>query len=177
MIDFNQQHRISAEVYHSTNSQIHLDKTDIEKLKDQALLNPRKRVRLCSHKTPKELVHEMFIVHPQNAYVRPHKHLEKIESMIVLQGAVDYITFDDQGGISNKISMGEFSSGKIFYNSLRTEIYHTLLIRSEWLVFLEVTQGPFYKKDAIFAEWSPLDSDTQEVEAFVRKIKNDVGYE
>ena len=56
MVDFNQQHRISPEVYHSTNAKIHLANKDIEKLKNQALLNSRKRIRFCSHETSKELV-------------------------------------------------------------------------------------------------------------------------
>ena len=174
MVDFTQQNQISPEVLHSVSSQIHLEMNDIENLKKLAQLNSRKRVRFCSHHTGDEPVHEMFIVHPQAAYVRPHKHLGKIESMSVLQGEVDFITFDDQGEVTSKISMGAFTSGKSFYNSLRTDIYHTLLIRSEWLVFLEVTKGPFRKEDTVFAEWSPVDEDIQKVKTFVNEINKKV---
>jgi len=174
MLDFNQQNQVSPEVYHSVSPQILLEKADIEKLKELALLTPRERVRFCSHKTSKETTQEMFIVHPQAAYVRPHKHLNKIESMMVLQGEVDYVTFDNEGNVTDTISMGDFSSGKTFYNSLRTEIYHSLLIRSEWLVFLEVTQGPFNREDSVFAEWSPVDDDKQAVETFVNKINKEI---
>ena len=45
----------------------------------------------------------MFIVHPKGAYVRPHKHLDRIESMLVIDGEVDYIMFDDNGKIDNAI--------------------------------------------------------------------------
>jgi cupin fold WbuC family metalloprotein len=174
MLDFGQQNHVSPEVYHAVNPQIHLEMADIEKLKELALLNPRERIRFCSHKTSEETTQEMFIVHPQGAYVRPHKHLNKIESMMVLQGEVDYVTFDDEGKVTNKISMGDFSSGKTFYNSLRTDIYHSLLIRSEWLVFLEVTQGPFIRENSVFAEWSPVDDDKQAVENFVNKINKEI---
>ena len=177
MLDFNIQNQNAPEVYHSVGAQIYLDKTDIENLKGLALQNPRERARFCSHHTGEELVHEMFIIHPQDAYVRPHKHLRKIESMMVLQGEVDYVTFDENGGIRSKISMGDFSSGKIFYNSLRREIYHTLLIRSEWLVFLEVAQGPFKKEDTLFAEWSPAEEDSQGVKKFIRETDKAVQYE
>jgi cupin fold WbuC family metalloprotein len=172
MFDFSLQKQVSKEVYHSVSSQIRLEKMDIEELKSLALRSSRERVRLCSHQTPEEPVHEMFIVHPQNAYVRPHKHLRKIESMMVLQGEVEYITFDDQGKIDSKIPMGDFTSGKVFYNSLRAEIYHTILIHSEWLVFFEITQGPFLKTDSVFPEWSPVEDDFQGVEKFMHELNH-----
>jgi cupin fold WbuC family metalloprotein len=172
MIDFKVQNKVSPEVYHSEGTQINLDRSAIETLKNLAKKNPRQRIRFCSHQTSEELTHEMFIVHPKNAYVRPHKHLNKIESMMVLQGEVDYISFDEQGKIRDKILMGDFVSGKVFYNSIRTDIFHTLIIRSEWLVFLEITKGPFRKEDSAFADWSPCDDDITAVEAFLLKFNN-----
>jgi cupin fold WbuC family metalloprotein len=167
MFNFSKQNKTSPEVYHSKGTQVYLNRIDIENLKGLALSNARERVRLCSHHSGVEPVHEMFIVHPRGAYVRPHKHLKKIESMMVLQGEVDYVTFDEQGGIESKLSMGDYSSGKIFYNSLRGEIFHSLLIRSEWLVFLEITQGPFKREDTLYAEWSPPEEDSKEVNNFL----------
>ena len=177
MFDFGKQNHTSPEVYHSIGSQVCLNKIDIENLKGLALPNARKRVRFCSHHSVAEPVHEMFIIHPKGAYIRPHKHLKKIESMLVLQGEVDYVTFDEQGGINNKISMGHFSSGKIFYNSLRAEIFHSLLIKSDWLVFLEITQGPFNKEDTLFAEWSPAEEDSPGIKKFISETEKAIQYE
>ena len=156
MFDFSKQNRTSPEVYHSTDSQVCLNKIDIENLKGLAVPNARERVRLCSHHTAEELVHEMFIIHRKNTYVRPHKHLNKIESMMVLQGEVDYVTFDDQGCITGKISMGEFSSGKIFYNRLDIQSYHMLIMKSDFVVFHEVTNGPFNINKTIYPDWAPI---------------------
>ena len=116
----------------------------------------------------------MFIVHPKGAYVRPHKHINKIESMLVIDGEVDYIMFDDNGKVDNIVKMGDFDTKKPFYQTIRKDKFHTLIIQSEWLVFLEVTQGPFKKEDTIFADWSPIDGEKEEVIEFMEKVKKSI---
>ena len=171
MIDFENQNKESPEVYLSTEKTISLSSKEIQKIKQLAFNEPRKRVRFCSHSSPDESVHEMFIVHPEGAYIRPHMHKNKIESMLVLEGEVEYIIFDNSGNINNVIPLGNYHSGKCFYQSIRTNLYHTLLIRSEWLVFLEITKGPFKKEDTVMATWSPHEKDKQEVKQYISKLE------
>jgi cupin fold WbuC family metalloprotein len=173
-MDFLSQNKSGEEVYHSNKSFFSLKKNDIENLIELAKYTSRNRVRFCSHSSSSDNLHEMFIVHPKNAYVRPHKHLKKIESMIVLYGEVEYVVFDDEGRIENSISMGNFESTNPFYQTIREETYHSLIIKSDWLVFLEITNGPFYKKDTIFAEWSPIESELEEVKKYMNKINSEV---
>ena len=169
-MEFLTQNNINPEVYHSTENFFSLSKEDINKLINLAKKNPRNRVRYCSHSSSQDTLHEMFIVHPKDAYVRPHKHIDKIESMLVISGEVDYIMFDDNGNIDNVVKMGDFESTKPFYKTTRKDKFHTLMIKSEWLVFLEVTQGPFIKEDTIFAEWSPREDESNQVKKFLEKI-------
>ena len=169
-MDFLNQNKKNPEVYHSKESFFSLNKDDINKLINLAKKNPRNRVRYCSHSSSQDTLHEMFIVHPKDAYVRPHKHIDKIESMLVISGEVDYIMFDDNGNIDNVVKMGDFESTKPFYKTIRKDKFHTLMIKSEWLVFLEVTQGPFIKEDTIFAEWSPREDESNQVKKFLEKI-------
>ena len=51
--------------------------------------------------------------------------------------------------------MGDQYSGKIFYNKLDKPYYHMLIIRSDFLVFHEITTGPFAKNKTIFPDWAP----------------------
>ena len=102
---FNQKNRKNIEVYISDNSSFLLIKNDIDELLNIAKTTPRKRVRFCAHFSSNELVHEMFIVHPCGAYVRPHRHLNKIESMLVLKGKVDYVVFNGDGSIKKVIKI------------------------------------------------------------------------
>jgi cupin fold WbuC family metalloprotein len=147
----------SDEVLYPEEDVVFLRLAEIQELTRLAALNPRHRVRLCAHRSPKDPLHEMFIVHMRDCYVRPHKHLGKVESMVVLEGEVDVVLFNDDGSICRIISMGTQSSGKVFYQRLAEPIYHTLLIRSEFLVFHEITEGPFLRESTIFPEWAPIE--------------------
>ena len=162
--------RESAEVLYPEEDIVVVTKADLDELKQLALLNPRQRVRLCTHSSPNDRLHEMFIVHMQDCYVRPHKHLEKAESMAILEGEVDVVLFHDDGSILEVIQMGAPDSGKVFYHRQSESIYHTLIIRTEFLVFHEATEGPFMRKNTIFPEWAPAEQGTAS-NKFINKIK------
>ena len=174
MIDWTHQYFESDEVIYSIDNNIQLESRSIDNLIKLASQNSRKRIRLCAHKNPDDQIHEMVIVHPHDAYVRPHLHVNRTESMLILMGEVDYILFDDTGLITSVARMGDFNSGEVFYNSLRQETYHTLLIRSEWLVFLETTKGPFDRSDTVFPSWCPEQSDTSGVGEYMQHIKREI---
>lgn len=171
MIDFHSQVKENDEVIFSNESRVNLTKLDILKLIDLAKDNKRERIRFCSHSSSDDIIHEMFIVQPKEAYIKPHKHINKIESMLVLHGEVDCVLFDEDANITNKIEMGNFESGKTFYNSIKTEQCHSLLIKSDWLVFLEITKGPFNRDDTVYTNWSPEENDLIAVNNFIKKLK------
>lgn len=137
-----------------------LSEADVEWLGFRASKNPRQRIRICSHPHSDSRLHEMFIVHTRETYVRPHKHLDKSESFHIISGDVDVVLFDNDAAIRRVIRMGERASGKPFYYRLDEAIYHTLLIRSDVLVFHEVTTGPFRREDTVFAPWAPTEDQT-----------------
>ncbi|MBT7556286.1 WbuC family cupin fold metalloprotein [Candidatus Woesearchaeota archaeon] len=174
MMLFDQRNRKSSEVYVSGQSLFSINNKDINELINKAKLTSRNRVRFCSHRSTDEIVHEMFIVHPKDAYVRPHKHLNKSESMVVIEGEADYVTFDDKGCIQENTPMGDYKSGKSFYQSTRVDMFHSLVIHSKWLVFLEITQGPFNRKDTVFADWSPTEDEEERIIEFMEKVKKGV---
>ena len=160
----------NPEVVFNTNQSVNLTRQEIGQLVKAARKNCRNRIRFCVHQTEEELLHQMFIVHPRHAYVRPHMHIEKSESIVVLDGNVDYIIFDEVGNIKERLEMGPYNSGRPFFQSAGPGIVHTLLIHSEWLVFLEITEGPFVKEGTKYAEWSPLETDHDGAADFVRSL-------
>ena len=119
-----------------------------------------------------EHVHEMFIVHPQGAYIQPHKLLEKSESLLILSGETDYFIFDDDGSISRKIVMGDYQSEKCFFFRFQEPLFHTMIIRSKTLIFLEITKGPFQRKDTVLAEWAPNVDESGAVENFFNVLSH-----
>jgi len=119
----------SEEVVFSSDAITRLDRCDIEGLKSTAEQNERKRVRLCTHANVEDHLHEMFIVHTKDTYIRPHKHLNKSESLHVIEGAVDLVTFDEVGNIVGITRLGDYLSGRNFYHRIAEPRYHTLVIR------------------------------------------------
>jgi len=167
---------ISDEVSVQTSDLSDINKINIQHLIQKAKNLKSKKYRLCIHENSKEPIHEMFIIHPKNMYVRPHKHINKSESMLILSGEADYIIYDNKGKISEIIPLGDFNSDKKFYINIKTSLYHSIKINSEWLVFLEITKGPFNRGDTIFPKWAPDISDKNAVKQFMsisnKRLKN-----
>jgi cupin fold WbuC family metalloprotein len=163
----------SAEVFYPEEDVVIVTAADLDELKQLALQNPRRRVRLCAHRSPQDKLHEMFIVHTSGCYVRPHKHISKSESMTILEGEVDVILFNEDGSIRQTVQMGTPGSGKIFYQRLSDPIYHTLIIRTPFLVFHESTEGPFLREKTIFPEWAPA-VEGASAEEFINQIESTI---
>ena len=49
------------------------------------------------NKNDKERIHEMIVFHKKGSYVRPHKHLNKLESFFIISGEVTLVIFDKKG--------------------------------------------------------------------------------
>ena len=153
---------------------VRISRADIQALKDQALRNPRQRIRICAHKDTLDRLHEMLIVHTRSTYVRPHKHLNKSESFHVIEGSADVVIFDEAGGVAEVIRMGDYASGRRFYYRIEQPAYHTLLITSDVLVFHETTNGPFRREEMIFAPWAPEEQDEAARAGFVVRLQAEI---
>jgi cupin fold WbuC family metalloprotein len=165
---------INEEVLYVDRDIVTIDRGQVEFLKEESQKTERQRIRLCAHVNVEDRLHEMIIVHRENTYVRPHKHLSKSESFHIIEGSVDVILFDEFGEIVEIIQMGEFASGKNFYYRISSSTFHTLLIKSDFLVFHETTSGPFNRSDTIFASWSPSEEERSCVAQFVSDLRGRV---
>ncbi len=165
----------NPEVLYSDESITTTDRSNIERLKQLSSRNPRKRIRLCTHGNPGDLLHEMLIVHQRGAYVRPHKHSGKTESTHIIEGKADVVLFDAGGRIEDVIRMGDYASGMTFYYRMAVPVFHTLIIRSEFLVFHETTNGPFERRDTVLAPWSPEDGEVDAISRFMAELDDSVG--
>ena len=168
---YKQFQRVADEVFHATTASVDLDLMDLGNLVSLAEGVGRERLRFCAHRSRDDFLHEMFIVHPRGAYVRPHKHIGKSESTLILEGEIDYFEFDLDGKINQVTRMGDLHSRKSFYKRIGESTYHSFLIRSERVVFLEVTQGPFQKSDTFLAPWSPAEEKVEDARAFLKNLE------
>ncbi len=166
--------KMNNEVDYATDSIVTIERKIVDSLKGKAAKNKRKRMRLCAHKSTEDSLHEMFIVLHKDAYIRPHKHVGKAESFHIVEGRVDVILFDDKGMVNKIIHMDEYASGKTFYYRIDAFVYHTLIVRSDVLVFHETTTGPFNREDSDFASWSPKESDFLAQKKFMAQLETDI---
>ena len=122
--------KVNDEVLYTDDPIVEIGRADIQELKQAALSNPRRRIRLCGHRDVGATLHEMLIVHTKDTYVRPHKHLNKSESFHVVEGLADIVVFDDIGNIAAVVPMGDYPSGRKFFYRLSDPCFHMLLIIS-----------------------------------------------
>ena len=163
--------KVNDEVFVTSDNIAKVDRSDIEWLKAQAAQNPRERVRLCAHLDTGDAVHEMLIVHTKDTYIRPHKHPGKTESFHLIEGALDIVVFEDSGKILEYIPMGDYASGGRFYWRLSSSYFHTVIPRSDVVVFHETTSGPFDPKTSkADASWSPEEADTEANTRFMGEL-------
>lgn len=162
--------RYPTETIQNTEDFIIINKTDIDQIKVKALQNERKRIRINMHHSMESGVHEMIIVHCLNNYVRPHKHSHKTESFHIIEGELDVVLFDDSGKVTKIIEMGTIGSGKHFCYRTVEDKWHTVIPRTETVVFHETTNGPFTLDGSVQAPWAPADTNPAEGNDYLKNL-------
>jgi len=168
--------KINNEVFYNIKNLCTYSKIDTDYLKHYSNLSSRQRSRLCTHINTDELLHEMFILHKRNIYVRPHKHINRTESILILEGKVDIIIFDNKGIVKDVIKLGNYASGLNCYLRINPSIFHSLIVKSNYVLFLETTTGPFNLKDTVYANWAPAYIDFKGVKEYIKLIYNNLDY-
>jgi len=157
-------------VYYSRYPLPLVDAEVITFLKHAAIKSPLRRARFCAHLSPDAEQHDMLIASHRDSYVMPHRHFNKSETFVLLEGAAEIILFDDNGAVEKTIKMGTPASGLPFFYRMPPRQFHSLSIESELLVFLENTKGPFSLDDREHATWAPNYKDTKNGNAFIAAI-------
>ena len=110
-------------------------------------------VRLCLHRSPESLQHDMIIVQRKDSHFPPHRHLEKGETWHVLRGELAVFVFDDAGCITD---MRRLSPQGEFLYRVGDAQFHMLVPLSDSVVYHESKPGPFLGTgDSLFAAWAP----------------------
>jgi cupin fold WbuC family metalloprotein len=154
------------DVYYSDKPLVVAGPEEVAFLVERARESPRLRSRLCTHPSVDDGVHEMLIVHHRTTYVRPHRHKARSESLTVIDGEGLIVFFDDAGEIVECVELGAAGSGRSFYYRSPPGRWHTLIIRSDWLVYHEVIPGPFQRSDTEYPSWAPDGENAAEAQLY-----------
>ena len=161
---------LNEEVFIASDSIVKIGEEEVIFLKQRASSNQRHRARICAHKADDEALHEMLIAISKECYVHPHKHLGKSESFHIVDGIVDVVTFNDLGDIVEIIELGDRRSGRNFYYRLPEGAFHTLLVRTEFIVLHEVTTGPFLRERTILADFAPPEEQVAKAGVYISEV-------
>jgi cupin fold WbuC family metalloprotein len=139
----------------STNTS-YFEKSKIEEAIELSRRSPRKRIIYPIHKSDDDRLHRMFNIIQPGSYIRPHRHKKagKSEAVVVLQGGIRFITFEESGEI--KSSKNLYAGSDYFGVDSEPEVIHTFFALEEDTVIFEVKNGPYIKElDKDFATWAP----------------------
>jgi cupin fold WbuC family metalloprotein len=79
--------------------------------------------------------------------------------MTLIEGNCDALLFNETGAVTEAIAMSPAVEGGSFFYRMPDRVFHTLIFRSEWTVFLETTIGPFSRDMTETPEWAPPEMD------------------
>ena len=67
--------------------------------------------------------------------------------------------FSDQGELEELVEMGDHQSNKVFILHFPADRWHTVLPRSDPVIYVEVIPGPYKAENTHFAPWAPPNDD------------------
>ena len=138
---------------------------------DQALIsqkaadadkNPRKREIHAFHENDGESLQRMLNAVQPGTYIRPHRHATKVENLLLIQGVLGFITFEDDGNIADsRLVLLSHENGNIGIDC-RAGFWHTFVALAPDTVVLEIKAGPFdAATDKEVAPWAPAETSAE----------------
>lgn len=123
----------------------------ITKLQNQISDSQETQGRICCHPQDSSIVQEMFLFFNRGTTFPIMRHLDKSESLIILNGSLEYRIYSKLGEMIDTVSMSSFqtrtpSNSLPFYIWINRNTYHSPLVTSEILLAKETTSGPFLPK-------------------------------
>ncbi|HET7649166.1 MAG TPA: WbuC family cupin fold metalloprotein [Gammaproteobacteria bacterium] len=131
-----------------------IDRDLIAQLHDTALASPRLRTHHNLHASHEEPFHRMCMAMEPGTYIRPHRHPDKWELLMIVTGEMLVLTFDDAGKVLTRTLL----SGGGFTYGLETDAgtWHAVVTLAPSTVVLEVKRGPYVPiPEQDFAAWAP----------------------
>lgn len=133
--------------------------------------SPQRNIRVCLHSGADARHHDMIILQPKHAYIRPHHHPDKSETIHIIEGELGIIRFGAQGDIigSQRLIRSEI---------LRIEDsgFYFLLPLSQATIYHESKPGPWDPTtDSVYPDWAPLEGDELQVAQFIQRALETLG--
>ena len=135
-----------------------ITETLLADLDKKAVIGPRLRTHHNLHEGPQAAVQRLVVKLRQGTYIRPHRHRERWELGICLQGRMDLVLFDDRGALTERATLTPERGTLALELPART--WHGYVCVSDAATFLEVKEGPYDPATSSeFAAWAPAEGE------------------
>ena len=122
----------------------------------------RRRMILLIHRKQEAEVQRLVNFLQPGTYVRPHCHPldHATESIVLLQGAIRFFTFDDAGSrVSEQLLKAQPLPGVV---DIEPKVWHSFLVLEPDTILFECKKGPYNAEtDKQFADWAPEEGDPE----------------
>ena len=130
----------------------------VNKLVEKYKLSTRKRHRMCFHQNPSVELHDIIICYDSDSYIPPNKHVGKVESLVVIQGEIDFFLFNDHGEVYDYKRLSSSNSDKPFYIRVPQNTWHGLrAVGPKPCIIKETISGPYELSSLRWAPFAPCE--------------------
>jgi cupin fold WbuC family metalloprotein len=129
----------------------------LTELDRKAQASPRLRTNHNLHEAPSAPIQRLAIKLRHGTYIRPHRHPQRWELGLVLQGRMDLVLFDDTGALTERVTMTPIQGTLAM--ELPAATWHSYVCVSDAATFFEVKEGPYDPALSDFAPWAPAEGD------------------
>ena len=125
------------------------------RLKSAATRAKAGRARICLHGDHADPVQTMLIAHSIRSLDRPHRLLNRSVSILVLEGRLLLVVFDDTGRSIEHTELVAFGKKKPFLARLSQGEWFSCVPLTDPVVIFETIPGPFMKEPGFYPDWAP----------------------
>ena len=155
--------------YFCRNAPVQVDAALVARLKEIMAGLGSRNLRVCLHKDPAAVSHEMLILERKGKYYRPHKHFNEGETFHIIEGRMGVFSFDEEGSVIDACILEP--RGVLMYKA-GTNMYHAVMPLTEIVIYHESKPGPFVSSsDNTYPAWAPDGSDIKEASAYSRRLR------
>ena len=126
---------------------------DLDILKTLAQASPLNRARICLHPNPGDIHQDMLIYLGGQCSIPISYHINKDESLVVLEGNGKYEFTKQDGSIAQAINLapvGSISQEKSCFCRINRFVGHKITPCEDGILIYETTSGPFNKEDTSY---------------------------
>lgn len=133
-----------------------IDQALVASLHAKAKVAPRLRTHHNLHPTHEDAIQRMCMAMEPGTYVRPHRHPDKWELLLIVSGDMLVLYFDDAGKVTTVTRLK--AGGETLGLETPANTWHGIVTLAPATVVFECKHGPYVPtEEKDFVAWAPVE--------------------